>query len=303
MSALQTFAKRIAEFDALARHPSQLVPYLAYYLDEEEAGAVATPKAIGNMFEELRVRPPANLSDVLRKSKMFVRMRAGGYRLSHEGRQKVLAALSEKGASAEVPGGAAIQHGDLHQASAGPHHPAGSGAHFSKRNILVVYGRDRFLRQDLFSFLRALGLNPLEFEEMAHQTGSTSPFTLEVLETAFRNVQACVVLLSPDEVVSLRPDLLEPGDRNEPESQPRGNVLIEAGMAMALQPQRTILVRVGKVRSFSDFDGKQYVNLTGSPESRNKLRAKLLLAECDVKSHGDDWLTVGNFKVPKEDIQ
>ena len=149
----------------------------------------------------------------------------------------------------------------------------------------------------MFSFLRALGLNPLEFEEMVHQTGSASPFTLEVIETAFRNAQACIVLMSPDEIVRLRPELRGPGDSKSSEYQPRPNVLIEAGMAVALQPKRTIIVKIGTVRSISDFDGKQYVSFTGAAESRNKLLGKLRLAECEVQSHGDDWLTAGKFEV------
>ena len=170
------------------------------------------------------------------------------------------------------------------------------GAFYSKRNVFVIYGRDNTLRQALFSFLRAINLNPLEFEEIVHQTGKTSPFTMEVLETAFKNVQACVVLLSPDEFVSLRPCLRDPDDTKQRELQPRPNVLIEAGMAMALQSKRTILVRAGKLRTFSDFDGIQYVNLTGNAESRNNLLGKLKLAGCDVKSLGGDWLTNGNLK-------
>jgi predicted nucleotide-binding protein len=275
-----------------------LVPFLVHYLDQQSPSAVATPKLLAPMFEELRVRPPANLSDVLRKSKMFVRARTGGYRLSHEGRQKVLAAISPESEPAVE-----LKRRDVTEPMLGDRESSrqGRGAHFSKRNVLVVYGRNQALRRDLFSFLRAINLNPLEFEEMARHTGSTSPFTLEVLETAFENVQACVVLLSPDESVTLRPELRGPGDSTQPEFQPRPNVLIEAGMAMALQPNRTILIRVGNVRSFSDFDGKQYVNLTGSAESRNKLLNKLHLAECDVKSHGDDWLTVGDFQISEGD--
>jgi predicted nucleotide-binding protein len=174
-------------------------------------------------------------------------------------------------------------------------------SNFSTRNVLVVYGRDELLRRDLFVFLRTVGLNPLEFEEIVQQTGTASPYVLDALKLAFTNVQACVVLFSPDETVQLRPHLRSSHDPEGAELQPRPNVLVEAGMAMALQPARTILVRVGKVRSFSDFDGKHYVNLTGTAESRNKLVGKLRVAGCDPRTADDDWLTVGNFKPSGED--
>jgi predicted nucleotide-binding protein len=296
MTALQIFTTRINGFDELARRPSALVPYFAHFLDEGSPGAALTAKGLVSMLEELRLRTPVNPSDTVRKCKLLVRARSGGYRLSHHGRIEVLAALSPKPADASPKANIANEGAKERKANAEAADTAALGSDPSKKNVFVVYGRDEALRLDLFAFLRAIGLTPLEFEEMVHLTGKPSPFTLEVLQAAFHHVQACVVLLSPDESVCLRPSLQEIGDPGTPELQPRPNVLIEAGMAVALRPERTVLVQVGKTRKFSDFDGKQYVALDGSAKSRNKLLHRLQLAGCDAKGHGSDWLEVGKFQ-------
>jgi predicted nucleotide-binding protein len=300
MTALQLFTTRISGYDEKAGRPSTLVPYLAYFLDEGSSGAVLTTKALVSMFEELRLRVPVNPSDTLRKCRFLVKARSGGYRLSHHGHREVSAALNPKTMGA-TSGAQITEEGATERNTNGTvPEPTSTGSSPSKKDVFVVHGRDERLRRDLFSFLRSLGLNPLEFEEMAHLTGSASPFTLEIIEAGFQNAQACVVLVSPDEAVSLRSGLLRNGDTNSPGFQPRPNVLVEAGMAMALQPKRTILVHVGEIREVTDLAGKNYVRLDNCPESRNKLLGRLKIAGCETKSHGSDWLTEGDFKPSEE---
>jgi predicted nucleotide-binding protein len=297
-SALENFRGRISNFDEMARRPSSLLPYLAEFIEEEREGAPATVKALEGLYEELRIRAPKNLYDAVRKSKFFVKARDGGYRLNHEGKLELSASLSPAGPSPKgtprVGREEKTQYGAATPAEEPPNSDSASRPH--NRDVMVIYGHDESLRRDLFSFLRDLGLNPLEFEEMRHLTGEPSPFMLDIVRTGFQNAQACVALFSPDEVVRLREELETEDDPKKEEFQPRPNVLIEAGMAIALQPKRTILLHVGKVRDFSDLAGKNYVNLDGSPESRNKLLGRLREAGCDAKSHGSDWLTKGKFK-------
>jgi predicted nucleotide-binding protein len=195
-------------------------------------------------------------------------------------------------AGADLVGGETADHfvDDVLEVRLGGREREGKGL-----TAAVAVGRDHRLRRDLFSFLRAVGLYPLEFDEMAHLTGSTSASTWQVIQAGFERTQACVVLFSPDEHVRLRQDLMGGDDPEEGEMQPRPNVLVEAGMALALHPKRTIIVKVGDVRDVSDLDGMQYVRLTQSADSRNRLLGKLRLAGCDVKTHGSDWLNMGNF--------
>ncbi|WP_158787876.1 TIR domain-containing protein [Granulicella sp. L46] len=296
MSELSTYIKRIPNFTELTRQPSKLVPYFAHYLEFQDANTVIKPSGVDALFDEVRVRRPGNTSDTIRKSQMFVRVRGGGYRLSHEGRSKISSSLepSEPPDLAKptapnnrlpAPTNSPQSHAELLPSSE------------TKRNVMVVYGQDERLRSDLFSLLRAFGLNPLQFTEMAHLTGSASPYLWEIVEAGFRHAQVCVVMFSPDELVELRPDLCIPGSARVVESQPRPNVLLEAGMALALHPTRTILLRIGAIRPISDLIGKHYVNLDGTAESRHKLLNKLKLAQCDVNTQGEDWLSVGSFKL------
>lgn len=64
----------------------------------------------------------------------------------------------------------------------------------------------------------------------------------EVLDAAFMNGRALVVLLTPDDVAYLHGDYAAgPGDPEaEAKGQARPNVLFEAGMAMGRNADRTI---------------------------------------------------------------
>lgn len=49
------------------------------------------------------------------------------------------------------------------------------------RVVFVVHGRNRELRDSMFSFLRALGLHPLEWTEALLATGKPAPYVGEAL--------------------------------------------------------------------------------------------------------------------------
>lgn len=167
--------------------------------------------------------------------------------------------------------------------------------------IFVVHGRHERLRNDLFAFLRSVGLRPLEWRKALEITGKPSPYVSEVLEAAFEKATAVIVLLTPDDEARLRPSLLKPGDppwEKDLMGQPRPNVLFEAGMAFGSHQDSTVLVRVGDIRPFSDVAGRHVVHLTGSPESRVELVTKLRSCGCEVDDSGSDWLGVGDFTLP-----
>lgn len=163
--------------------------------------------------------------------------------------------------------------------------------------VFVVHGRDVGVRDDMFGFLRSIGLSPLEWETAIGLTGEASPYIGDILVAAFSRAQAVVVLLTPDEVARLRPELVtDEGDPDAEEGyQARPNVLFEAGMAMALHEDRTVLVTVGTTRPFSDIGGRMAVALTGDAASRNALASRLRNAGCAVDTTGTDWLTKGRF--------
>ena len=85
------------------------------------------------------------------------------------------------------------------------------------RKVFVIHGRNEPARKGLFEFLRAIGLDPIEWSEAIQMTGKGSPYIGEVLDTAFASAQAVVVLQTPDDVTYLHESLTDPGD---PECSP-----------------------------------------------------------------------------------
>lgn len=171
-----------------------------------------------------------------------------------------------------------------------------------KKKVFVVHGRDSRLRDDFFSFLRSLELQPIEWSEAIKLTGKPTPFTGEILDSAFKNAQAVIVLLSPDDEVRLSPELWK--DREDEKEkkirlQARPNVLFEAGMAFGTHHDRTLLVEVGQVKAFSDVAGRHVVRLSNSADKRNEIANRLDTAGCDVSKGGNDWLTIGDFEVQR----
>ncbi len=168
------------------------------------------------------------------------------------------------------------------------------------RRVWVVFGRNRAARDGVFEFLRALRLDPIEWDHAMKMTGEASPYTGAVLEQAFAEAQAVVVLLTPDEVAYLRPEYSD-GDA-DPESKPscqaRPNVLFEAGMSMGLHPDRTVLVELGHVRPFSDVVGRHLLRLDNTPEMRTSFAERLRTAHCEVDTSGRDWLSAGDLTPP-----
>ena len=170
-----------------------------------------------------------------------------------------------------------------------------------KTSVLVVHGRNTNTRDAMFQFLRSLGLRPIEWLDAIRQTGRTSPTISEILDAAFRSAQVVVVVMTGDDEARLKKKFAK---KDDPEKetilrpQPRPNVFFEAGMALGRTPLRTILVRVGEIRPFSDISGMHVVQLSGSgsSEERQELVSLLKSAGANVDSEGLDWLSAGDFR-------
>lgn len=166
-------------------------------------------------------------------------------------------------------------------------------------SVFVVHGRDQGLRKSIFEFLRALGLNPMEWEQAVDQARGANPNVQDIIETAMSRVQAVVVLFSPDEIAYLKEHLWGADDKHgdgKPGGQARPNVLFEAGLALGAHPEKTVIVQVGKVRPFSDIAGKHLVKLTDDTGKRNDLANRLAKIGCVVNKVGNDWMTAGTFE-------
>ncbi|MBI2246286.1 MAG: nucleotide-binding protein [Nocardioides sp.] len=165
--------------------------------------------------------------------------------------------------------------------------------------MFVIHGRNDAARRGVFAFLRSIGLEPIEWARAIAMTGKGSPYIGEVLAVAFGQAQAVVVLQTPDDVAHLHESLTYPEDPDtSPQMQPRPNVLFEAGMALAQDEDRTIIVELGTIRSFSDIHGRHVVRLDNSVEKRQDLATRLRTAGCAVDLDGTDWHTEGDLTPP-----
>jgi predicted nucleotide-binding protein len=163
-------------------------------------------------------------------------------------------------------------------------------------SVFVVHGRDAQLNEDIFSFLRALNLNPLEWSQAVKATRGANPNVTDVVKNALKSAQGIVVMFSPDEEARLKRKFRGDRDSSELEGQARLNVIFEAGIALGAHEEKTLLIEVGYVRKISDIAGMHIPRLTDSAPSRKefaeRLRDKLGLK---VDMSGTSWLSVGKF--------
>jgi predicted nucleotide-binding protein len=165
-------------------------------------------------------------------------------------------------------------------------------------SVFVVHGRNERITRSLFSFLRAVGLVPVEWNKAIAKTKKGAPYVGDILDAAFEEAVAVVVLLTPDDEAKLKNDFLKQNDPIHERvytGQARANVLFEAGMAFGKNPNSTVLVQVGQVRPFSDVGGRHVVHLSNAASTRQELVTKLANAGCNVDTTGQDWLTEGDF--------
>ena len=173
------------------------------------------------------------------------------------------------------------------------------GIEADPRTVFVIHGRDREALEALFAFLRSLDLRPVQWEELVERTNRGSPYTGEVVAQAFREANAVVVLMTPDDEARLHPDLQSDADPEYERTywgQVRPNVLLEAGMALEAQPTRTIFVEIGRLRPASDLAGINSIRLTGANGPLLALVKRLETAGCPVDTSSEEWMRTDRFE-------
>ncbi|MEV6373562.1 CATRA conflict system CASPASE/TPR repeat-associated protein [Micromonospora musae] len=145
-----------------------------------------------------------------------------------------------------------------------------------KRNLFVIHGDAERARKALFDFLRDIGLRPLEWDDLVARTGSVAPERSAVLRQAFADHTAALVLFAPG---------------------PGGSPDVLAGMAVALQPDRTILARLGTAGLPDELSGRFAVHLDGvSTRGLHQVAQLLRRLGYAVQTDGTDWLNTDRFK-------
>src|SRR2546428_427241 len=126
------------------------------------------------------------------------------------------------------------------------------------RRVFLVHGRNHEARDAMVTLLRAFGLEPVLFRDVKARVSKPMPYIGEVLQRAFDDTFATVVLFTPDDEVQLQSQFLAPSDPAHERArlgQARPNVLLEAGMAMVAHPDRHLFVHIGSLRPITDLEG------------------------------------------------
>ena len=151
------------------------------------------------------------------------------------------------------------------------------------REVVVVHGRGTARTAFFFELLRRLGLRPLGIDELVVHpgAGSAGPSSRELIRSAFARAQAVIVVFTGDDLAGLR----LPGT-----PQPYLHVIFEAGVAVALQHARTIIVEMPPASGLLDLADVHTVGFsTGAPEERNQLVRRLRAAGCEPETEGSTW--------------
>lgn len=168
------------------------------------------------------------------------------------------------------------------------------------KKVFVVHGRDTAPLHELEKFLSFVGLSVMTWTQARALTKKPQPTTYEIVRAGIEAAAAVIVIFSPDDDARLSPRFTTEGEEPEkPTGQPRQNVILEAGMAFASAPDRTIFVSSARVREISDISGFNYVKLDGTWGSREDLINRLRDAGAPAQPKESDLnhRLAGAFKV------
>ena len=166
------------------------------------------------------------------------------------------------------------------------------------KDVFVIHGRNEEAREAIFDFLNSIGLDPIHWEAAVKETGQSSPYVGHIIDAGLSRAHAAVVILTPDDTVTLNPRLQSPDDppiERGPAGQPRPNVFYEAGLAMSQFEDSTIIVEIGEVKRFSDIFGRHTIRLADTAHCREALANRLEVAGCPVDRSTAGWDRAGNF--------
>jgi hypothetical protein len=153
------------------------------------------------------------------------------------------------------------------------------------REVVVVHGRGTARTAFCFELLRRLGLRPLALDEMVAGSGSQNPSSRELIRSAFARAQAVIVVFTGDDLAGLCHGI--------PASRPYLHVVFEAGVAVALQHARTIIVEMPPASGLVDLADVHTVGFSaGGSDERHQLVRRLRAAGCDVATDGSTWLNL-----------
>lgn len=165
------------------------------------------------------------------------------------------------------------------------------------RKVFIIHGRDLTALRQVEAFLRACGLDPIEFDQLRAKMGGT-PTIADIVTRGMSEAHGIIALFTPDEWSTLAPELRGPKDSGEAIErwQARPNVIFEAGMAFGRDRERVILVTLGSPALFTDVAGIHVFDLSNAPKVRAGFRSTLRGMGLTVND-SNAWLEAGDFEL------
>jgi predicted nucleotide-binding protein len=167
------------------------------------------------------------------------------------------------------------------------------------RKVFIIHGRNTRARDEMETFLQALGLDALRFGNVRASLGGT-PTIAQVVERGMDQAQGVVAVFTADEYAAVRPEYREPRDKPEDQRrwQARPNVIFEAGMAFGRDRRRVVFVLLGDPSLCSDLAGIHVLmptNDAGPNGHRAVLRQTLASMGCKIDPNLEGWREAGDF--------
>lgn len=168
------------------------------------------------------------------------------------------------------------------------------------RNVFLVRGRNDAATNAVAQLLTSADLRVVDWERAVREAGGGTQHLLDIVRAGMDLARATVVLFTPDDWGFLDPRL-EGGTADSVSGRaltgrPRQNVILEAGMALALRADKTVLIGVGAVEGMSDLAGLHVIYLDDSTQRRQALLQRLRDMGCAVDMDDHRWHSAGNFQ-------
>ena len=142
------------------------------------------------------------------------------------------------------------------------HREGGKGRDRSR--VLLIHGRDSIGVKEVAKLVERLGLEPILWQEALDRIGLLSPSMIERFRSCLDVAQGVIVVLE--------------GGLGESAL----NLVFEAGLALGLAEERTVVVQLGDQTPPDDLAAVDILRLRSTEESANALSSALASAGCTI---------------------
>ena len=131
----------------------------------------------------------------------------------------------------------------------------------------------------------------MEWMEVIRASGETSPYLSQAIMKSIEEAGAVVVIMTPEEDAQLNEKFWSEDGDDKIYKQPRPNVIFEAGLALGMKENKTIILQFGELRIFSDILGKHVTKYRGKDKENDfklDLLEKLKIAGCQCEARSEE---------------